>query len=66
MTKEGEEQEKKKLRRKKTRVGERKKLTEMRKSSSDRLFVLERDVSLAGDMCARTLECKSKETDQFK
>ena len=38
MTKEGEEQEKKKLRKEKTRVGERRKLTEMRRSSSDRLF----------------------------
>ena len=40
MTKEGEEQEKKKLRKEKMRVGERRKLTEMRKSSSDRLFML--------------------------
>ena len=46
MTKEGEEQEKKKLRREKTRVGERRKLIEMRKNSSDRLFMLERDLSL--------------------
>ena len=50
MTKEREEQEKKKLRREKTRVGERRKLTEMRKSSSDRLFMLERDLSLAGGL----------------
>ena len=60
MTKEGEEQEKKKLRREKTRVGERRKLTEMRKSSSDRFFMLERDLSLAGGMtelriCAQEL-----------
>ena len=48
MTKEGEEQEKKKLRREKTRVGERRKLTEMRRSSSNRLFMLERDLSLVG------------------
>ena len=45
--KEGEEQEKDKLRREKTRVGERRKLTKMRKSSSDKLFMLERDLSLA-------------------
>ena len=42
-----EEQEKKKLRREKMRVGERRKLTEIRKSSSDKLFMLERDLSLA-------------------
>ena len=45
--KEGEEQEKDKLRREKTQVGERRKLTKMRKSSSVRLFMLERDLSLA-------------------
>ena len=60
MTKEGEEQEKDKLRREKTQVGERKKLTEMRKSSLDRLFMLERDLSLAGSLtelriCAQEL-----------
>ena len=60
MTKEGEEQEKKKLRREKTRVGERRKLIEMRKNSSDRLFMLERDLSLAGSLtepriCAQEL-----------
>ena len=60
MTKEGDEQEKDKHRREKTQVGERRKLTEMRKSSSDRLFILERDVSLAGDLtelriCAQEL-----------
>ena len=32
------------------RVRERRKLTEMRKSSSDRLFLLKRDVNLAGDL----------------
>ena len=47
MTKEREEQEKDKLRREKTQVGERRKLTEMKKSSSDMLFMLERDLSLA-------------------
>ena len=47
MTKEGEEQEKKKLRREKMQVGERGKLTELRRSSSNRLFMLERDLSLA-------------------
>ena len=60
MTKEGEEQEKKKLRREKTRVGERGKLTELRRSSSDRLFMLQRDLSLAGGLtelriCAQEL-----------
>ena len=50
MTKEGEEQEKKKLRREKTQGGERIKLTEVRKSSSDRLFMLEKDLSLAGSL----------------
>ena len=60
MTKEGEEQEKDKLRREKTQVGERRKLTEMRKNSSDRLFMLERDLSLAGSLtelriCAQEL-----------
>ena len=47
MTKRGGEQEKDKLRREKTQVGERRKLTEMKKSSSDMLFMLERDLSLA-------------------
>ena len=60
MTKEEEEQEKDKLRRGKTQVKERRKLTEMRKSSSDRLFMLERDLSLAGSLtelriCAQEL-----------
>ena len=50
MTKEGEEREKDKFRREKTRVGKRRKLTEMRKSSSDRLFMLERDLSMAGSL----------------
>ena len=50
MTKEGEEQEKDKLRRGKTQVEERRKLTEMRKSSPDRLFMLERNLSLAGSL----------------
>ena len=50
MTKEGEEQEKDKLRREKTQVGEKRKLTEMRKSSSDKLFMLEKDLSLAGSL----------------
>ena len=49
MTKEREEQEKDKLR-EKTQVRERRKLTEMRKSSSNRLFMLERDLSLAGSL----------------
>ena len=47
MTKEREEQEKDKLRRGKTQIEERRKLTEIRKSSLDRLFMLERDLSLA-------------------
>ena len=60
MTKEGGEQEKDKLRREKTQVGERRKLTKMRKSSSDGLFMLERDLSLAGGLielriCAQEL-----------
>ena len=40
-------QEERKLRREKIRVIERRKLTEVRKSSSNRLFMLKRDVSLA-------------------
>ena len=60
MTKEGEEQEKNKLRKEKTQVGERKKLTRMRKSFSDKLFMLERDLSLAESLtelriCAQEL-----------
>ena len=47
MTKERGEQEKDKLRRRKAQVEERRKFTEMRKSSSDRLFILERNLSLA-------------------
>ena len=43
---EGEKQEKNKPRREKTRASENKKLTERRKSSSDRLFMLERDLNL--------------------
>ena len=50
MTKEGEEQEKDKFRREKMQVGERRKLTEMRKSFSVRLFMLERDLNLAGSL----------------
>ena len=50
MTKEREEQEKDKLRRRKAQVEERRKFTEMRKSSSDRLFILERNLSLAGSL----------------
>ena len=43
----------------------------MRKSSSDRLFMLKRDLSVVGSLtelriCAQELECKSKETNQFK
>ena len=40
-------QEERKLRREKIRVIERRKLTKVRKSSSNRLFMLKRDVSLA-------------------
>ena len=54
MTKEGEEQEKDKPRRGKAQVEGQRKLTEMRKSSSNRLFMLERDLSLAGSL-ARSL-----------
>ena len=50
MTKEGEEQEKDKLRRGKAQVEEQRKLTEMRISSSGRLFMLERNLSLAGSL----------------
>ena len=46
MTGEGEEQEKNKLRKEKARVSEGRKLIEKRKSVSDRLFVLEIDLSL--------------------
>ena len=47
---EGEEQEKNKPRRDKARVSESRKLTEKRKSSSDGLFMLERDLSLDGNL----------------
>ena len=47
---EGEEQDKNKPRREKTRVSESRKLTERRKSSSDRLFMLERDLNLDGSL----------------
>ena len=50
MTGEGEEQEKNKPRREKARVSESRKLTERRKSSSDRLFMLERDLNLDGSL----------------
>ena len=46
MTGEGEEQEKNKLRKEKVRVSEGRELTEKRKGSSDRLFVLEIDLNL--------------------
>ena len=46
MTGEGEEQEKNKPRKEKTRVSEGKELTEKRKGSSDRLFMLEIDLNL--------------------
>ena len=46
MTGEGEEQEKNKLGKEKIRVSEGRKLTEERKGASDRLFVLEIDLSL--------------------
>ena len=42
---EGEEQEKNKPRKEKTRVSEGRELTEKRKGSSDRLFVLEIDLN---------------------
>ena len=50
MTGEGEEQEKDKPRRKKTRVSESRKLTKRKKSFSDGLFMLERDLSLDGSL----------------
>ena len=50
MTEEGEEQEKNKPKREKARVSESRKLTERRKSSSDGLFMLERDLSLDGSL----------------
>ena len=46
MTGEGEEQEKNKPRKEKARVSEGRELTEKRKGSSDRLFVLEIDLKL--------------------
>ena len=46
MTGEGEEQEKNKLRKEKVRVSEGRELTEKRKGSSDRLFVLKTDLNL--------------------
>ena len=46
MTGEGEEQEKNKPRKEKARVSEGRELTEKRKGSSDRLFVLEIDLNL--------------------
>ena len=45
MTGEGEEQEKSKPRKEKARVSEDRELTEKRKGSSDRLFVLEIDLN---------------------
>ena len=50
MTGKVEEQEKNKPRREKARVSESKKLIERRKSSSDGLFMLERDLSLDGSL----------------
>ena len=50
MTGEVEEQEKNKPRKEKARVSESRKLTERRKSSSDGLFMLERDLSLDGSL----------------
>ena len=50
MTGEGDEQEKNKPKREQARVSESRKLTERRKSSSDRLFVLERDLNLDGSL----------------
>ena len=50
MTGEGEEQEKNKPRREKGRVSKSKKLTERRKSFSDGLFMLEKDLSLDGSL----------------
>ena len=46
MTGEGEEQEKNKPRKEKVRVSEGRELTEKRKGSSDRIFVLEVDLNL--------------------
>ena len=50
MTGEVEEQEKNKPRKEKARVIESRKLIERRKSSSDGLFMLERDLSLDGSL----------------
>ena len=50
MTGEGEEQEKNKPRRGIVRVSESRKLTKRRKSSSDGLFMLKRDLSLDGNL----------------
>ena len=46
MTREGEEQEKKKPRKEKVRISEGRELTEKRKDSLDKLFVLEIDLNL--------------------
>ena len=50
MTGEGEEQEENKLRKEKAQVSESRKLTERRKSSSDKLFMLERNLNLGGSL----------------
>ena len=50
MTGEGEEQEENKLRKEKAQVSESRKLTERRKSSSDKLFMLERNLNLDGSL----------------
>ena len=60
MMKEGEEQETDRFRREKTQVEEKRRLTEILKSSSNRFFMLERDLSLAGSLtelriCAQEL-----------
>ena len=47
---EGEKQEKNKPRKEKAQVSKSKKLIERRKSSSDRLFMLERDLNLDGSL----------------
>ena len=47
---EGEKQEENEPKREKAQISENRKLTEKRKSSSDRLFVLERDLNLDGSL----------------
>ena len=55
MTGEGEEQKKNKPRKEKARVSEGRELTEKRKGSSDRLFVLEVDLNLGESLATQDM-----------